>query len=177
LEAKMTSTMRQTLDTINAEIEELKARLDERETVKPKAKAPAKKKGRTIECDTCGVTVKSATWNQKRCAECAEKKREEYAEKSALYAKRREANGKLSAWLQEKGLPVRGMVWEAAVNGERNVRALRKLADEQKAAAGEPVKVEPEVEVMVALSDFDEEKVATLKAAGFSDEDIASLLA
>lgn len=43
-------------------------------------------------------------------------------------AARKGSNREMAAWLREKGLPTNGPVWEAAKKGERNVRALRKLA-------------------------------------------------
>ncbi len=41
---------------------------------------------------------------------------------------RKTSNREMAAWLREKGLPTNGPVWEAAKKGERNLRALRKLA-------------------------------------------------
>lgn len=107
---------------------------------------------------------------------------------------RQKVNHEAAAWMREKGLVPSGQAWAAVKKGERNIKALRALNEadglkplERKAGVTAEVQTEvktakkarkakpepkPEPEPQV-----DEAKIASLVAAGFTEDEARGILA
>lgn len=170
-----------------------------RKTASKKAapvKAAPVKAVRTIECEDCDIEVTNATWNQKRCASCAEIRQ---AQETSTWAERKlaksGANHELAAWMRETAkVAARGEAWKAAMAGERSVTKLRKIAAaeggtlvteiavniEPAAPAKAPRKSRKSVKALdaeIAAADAENaRKVDSLVEAGFDREDALEIV-
>lgn len=102
--------MNVTLKSTNARIDALEGKLDAiLAAVAPEAKAK---------------TTRKAPAKAEKSDEFVAWLRETAPQRAA----RKASNAEMAAWLRSKGLNPAGAVWDACKAGERNVRALKKLA-------------------------------------------------